>query len=134
MVRKILALLLAVMMAISLIACGSSEESESTETTKKQNPIADVTPPKADVSEEKDEIDDSMANYWVDLVVAGEAQYTIVSEAQVYDSLASTLASQMSSATGVSFVAKTSAEQASVTGKKISIGKDPALVISDPEQ
>ncbi len=134
MVLRFFALLLALLMLFSLSACASSDGDDVAETTKKQNSIADVTPPRADDSDDEDEVDDSTANYWVDFVIAGEAQYTVVSEAPEYDNMANGLATYMSSATGVTFVAKTSTEKDTVTGKKILIGKDPALVISDPEQ
>ena len=120
-------------MTLSFASCNSSEEPSASKTTKKEHPVADVTPPKPYVPEEE-LIDDSTANYWVDLVVAGAAQYTIVSESQEYDLMAQNFGSRMALSTGAMFVVKTAEQKNSATGKIISIGRELSLVMDDPKQ
>ncbi len=134
MLRKFLVLTLAVLMIISFVSCDTSKPTDSSETTKKDHPVADVTPPKPYEPDEEPDLDDSTANYWVDLVVAGKAQYTVVSEAEEYDGIAATFGTRLTANTGAHFVVKTAAEKNSVTGKKISVGKKPSLVMTDPLQ
>ena len=79
-----------VVMLVSLISC-AQEPIEPKETAEKTHPIAETTKPKEE-EPKVPPIDDSMANYWVDLVVGGAPQYTIVSEAAEYDAAAKLLA------------------------------------------
>ena len=69
--------------------------------------------------------------YLVDLVKDGSAQYTIVSSSAEYDDDAAALAAALLQKTGISFPYRTSAQQNSVTGKKIILGKDPTNLLLD---
>lgn len=131
MMKKILAMILLAVMLLSAVSC-ASDSTESEPPKKKEHPIAQ-TEEEEDPSKE-DDIDDSKANYWVDLVVAGQAQYTVVSTSKDYDQIAEYLAEGLRRNTGVSFPLKLSTTTKRVTGKKISIGKNPATLLSDPSE
>ena len=62
----------------------------------------------------------------------GDPQYTIVSSSAEYDVAAKNLAATLTEKTGVTFRYKTSTQQNSVTGKKIVLGKNPKLLLSNP--
>ncbi len=121
MLRKSLALMLALLTLFSLASC-ASEPQTPTETTKKKHPVASVDS-RDDATDKTPEIDDSKANYWVDLILEGQPQFTVVSESAEYDEIAELLVNTLRKNTGVSFPLKKAGEQRNVSGKKISVGR-----------
>ena len=128
MVKKILAILL---VAVLLLATGCAAEETPAETEGTKKPTVPLPPPTQQTP--TDPIDDSKANYWVDLVKDGVAQYTIVSNAPEYDDDVVSLTNSLRSKTGATFSYKTSAYKNSVTGKKILIGQKPSNVLTTDE-
>ena len=127
--KRLLALALVAVMLLSVASCASGPDVEE-ETTKKKHPIATTTPEPE--PNDGDVIDDAMANYWVELVVGGVAQYTIVSEGVEFDAAANRLKEGLKTNTGVDFPIKLSTSNRRVTGQKISVGKNPTLYLNDP--
>jgi len=70
----------------------------------------------------------------ITLVSAGKAQYTLVSSDPEYDDLTRSLSVKLREQLGVTFNYKLSAQQNSVSGKKIIIGKNPKTLLSNPLQ
>ena len=126
--KRTVAWLLVVVMLVSLISC-AQEPSEPKETAEKTHPIAETTKPKEE-EPKAPPIDDSMANYWVDLVVDGAPQYTIVSEAAEYDAAAKLLAAGLQKNTGVAFPVKSYGQKATGVDKKISVGANPEVILN----
>ena len=113
MLRKSLALMLALLTLFSLASC-ASEPQTPTETTKKKHPVASVDS-RDDATDKTPEIDDSQANYWVDLILEGQPQFTVVSESAEYDEIAELLVNTLRKNTGVSFPLKKAGEQRNVS-------------------
>ena len=150
--KKIVALMLAGVMLLSVASCRASEElsaeEEPTETTEQKSPVEDEkdsnsqpkpTPDAKDDGENEndDNNDNNEENNvpeeprWIELVQGSRAQYTIVSDAPIYDKMAQNFAVQMTQATGISFFSKNYEDRKSVSGKKIILGSSPSRLLDD---
>jgi len=99
-------------------------------------------PPKEEDTEEEDDLTDSIIDSevppeeWTDLVVAGVAQFTVVSASEEYDEMARELASSLTTRTKAAFQWKSSANKndtSLLTKNQIVLGDSLTKVLSSGE-
>lgn len=148
--KEIAALILALWMICSVCACATrdaeSSEPEPTDTTaestaaEKKDEAKDEGQDDENVTPTPDAGGDQSGEdsgtppvpvRMIDLAQGSRAQYTVVSDAPIYDTMAQEFAVQLTQATGISFFSKKSDEKQSASGKKIFVGKSPVALLDD---